>query len=202
MTTPTYDTDFYAWTRQQAAALAAKDWSALDLDHLVEEIERLGSEQEHAVESHLRILLAHLLKWVYQPQRRRRRWQTSVLNAHTEITRRLERNPSLQHAWPEMLAWAYPKARQLAATETGLPRATFPEACPWTWRRCWMRTGGRRGEREKPWDTAMLSCGGCPWMSWSKPMTRKRRAWVSQWTCVAKKSPGVRWKRRANACWL
>jgi uncharacterized protein DUF29 len=30
-----------------------------------------------------------------------------------------------------MLAWAYPKARRLAATETGLPRATFPEACEW-----------------------------------------------------------------------
>jgi Domain of unknown function DUF29 len=97
----------------------------------VEEITDLGNEQRHAVESHLRILLAHLLKWVYQPQRRRRSWQTSVLNARTEITRRLERNPSPQHAWPEMLAWAYPKARQLAATETGLLRATFPEACPW-----------------------------------------------------------------------
>jgi hypothetical protein len=31
-----------------------------------------------------------------------------------------------------MLAWAYPKARHLATSETGLPRATFPEVCPWT----------------------------------------------------------------------
>jgi hypothetical protein len=132
MTTPDYDTDFYAWTQAQVDALRAKDWAALDLPHVIEEIADLGNEQRHAVESHLRILLAHLLKWRYQPQRRRRSWQTSILNARTEITRRLERNPSLQHAWPEMLAWAYPKARQLAASETGLPRATFPEACPWT----------------------------------------------------------------------
>jgi len=90
----------------------------------------LGDEQRHAVQSHRCILLAHLLKWRYQPQRRRR-WQTSVLNARTEITWCLERNPSL-HTWAEMLAWAYPRARQLAASETGLPRATFPEACPWT----------------------------------------------------------------------
>ena len=37
MTTPDYDTDFYAWAAQQAAALRAKDWAALDLAHLAEE---------------------------------------------------------------------------------------------------------------------------------------------------------------------
>jgi hypothetical protein len=132
MTTPDYDTDFYAWTQAQVDALRAKDWAALDLPHVIEEIADLGNEQRHAVESHLRILLAHLLKWRYQPQRRRRSWQTSALNARTEITWRLERNPSLLHAWPEILAWAYPRARQLAVSEAGLPRATFPEACPWT----------------------------------------------------------------------
>jgi Domain of unknown function DUF29 len=126
-----YEDDLYAWTQEQAGHLRAGIWGAVDVAHVAEEIEDLGNEQRHAVESHLRILLAHLLKWQYQAQRRRRSWQTSVLNARTEITRRLERNPSLQHAWPEMLAWAYPKARQLAATETGLPRATFPDTCPW-----------------------------------------------------------------------
>ena len=128
MTTPDYDTDFYAWTQAQVDALRAKDWAALDLPHVIEESADLGNEPRHAVESHMRILLAQLLKWQYQPQRRRRSWQTNVLNARTEIIRRLERNPSLQHTWPEMLAWAYPRARQLAASETGLPRATFPEA--------------------------------------------------------------------------
>jgi hypothetical protein len=132
MSTRDYDTDFYASTQAQVDALRAKDWAAADLEHVIEEIADLGNEQRHAVESHPRILLAHLLKWRYQPQRRRRSWQTSVLNARTEITRRLERNPSLQHTWPEMLAWAYPKARQLAASETGLPREIFPEAYPWT----------------------------------------------------------------------
>jgi hypothetical protein len=126
-----YEDDFYAWTHEQANHLRAGFWGAVDIAHVAEEIEDLGNEQRHAVESHLRILLAHMLKWWYQAPRRRRSWQTSVLNARTEITRRLERNPSLQHTWPEMLAWAYPKARQLAATETGLPRATFPDTCPW-----------------------------------------------------------------------
>ena len=62
MTTPNYDTDFYAWTQTQAAALRAKESKILDWDHLAEEIESLGNEQAHAVESHLVIVLAHLLK--------------------------------------------------------------------------------------------------------------------------------------------
>jgi uncharacterized protein DUF29 len=126
-----YDEDLYTWTQAQANYLRASVWAAVDVAHVAEEIEALGNEQRHAVESHLRILLAHLLKWRYQPRRRRRGWQTSILNARAEITRRLERSPSLLYGWAEMLAWAYPKARQLAATETGLPRATFPETCEW-----------------------------------------------------------------------
>ncbi len=37
MTTPSYDTDFYAWTQDQATALRAKDIAALDLENLAEE---------------------------------------------------------------------------------------------------------------------------------------------------------------------
>jgi Domain of unknown function DUF29 len=132
MTRPTYDTDFSAWAQAQAAALRDKDWAALDVEHLAEEIADLGHEQRHAVEGHLRVLLAYLLKWQYQPRKRSRSWQTSILNARTEIERRLERNPGLQPAWPEMLAWAYPRAQKLAATETGLSRRRFPDGCPWS----------------------------------------------------------------------
>jgi hypothetical protein len=34
-----YETDFYAWTQAQSAALRAKDFAALDLENLAEEIE-------------------------------------------------------------------------------------------------------------------------------------------------------------------
>ena len=70
MTPPSYETDFYTWTKVQAAALRAKDWPMLDVANLAEEIESLGNEQAHAVESHLVIVLTHLLKWRYQSERR------------------------------------------------------------------------------------------------------------------------------------
>jgi hypothetical protein len=131
MTIPNYDTDFYAWTRAQAAALRAKEAKTLDWDHLAEEIESLGNEQRHAVRSHLRVLLWHLLKWAYQPDHRGPSWLTSIGNARAEIADRLEDYPSLRPLVPALLASAYPRARRLAASETGLPLATFPETCPW-----------------------------------------------------------------------
>jgi hypothetical protein len=126
-----YETDFYAWTQAQAAALRAKDVTALDLEHLAEEIEASGNEQRHAVRSQLRVLLWHLLKWGYQPDHRTMSWRTSILNARAEIADRLEDSPSLRPRVHALLASAYPRARRLGAAETGLLLATFPEACPW-----------------------------------------------------------------------
>jgi hypothetical protein len=131
MTDTSYDTDLYTWTQAQAAYLREKKWEALDIEHLAEEIESLGSEQAHAVESHLETLTLHLLKVTYQRQHRLS-WLRSIDNARTEIERRLRRSPGLRPQLPHLLAWAYPKARRGAARETRLPRDTFPNTCPWT----------------------------------------------------------------------
>jgi hypothetical protein len=126
-----YETDFYAWTQAEAAALAAKCWDLLDAAHLVEEIESLGNEQAHAVESHLANLLMHLLKWRYQPARRSRSWRLSIRNARIELRKRLRRSRSLRHELPTILLDAYADARKLAMDDAGLPLNTFPEPCPW-----------------------------------------------------------------------
>ena len=131
MTETSYDRDLYAWTHDQAAHLRAKQWEALDLGHPAEEIEALGSEQAHAVESHLANLLLHLLKLAYQ-RPRRASWIRSINNARRQIELPLRRNPSLRPELPTFLTWAYPRARKDAAREMPLPLATFPDACPWT----------------------------------------------------------------------
>jgi len=132
MTTPDYDTDFYAWAQQQAAALRAKDWAALDLEHLAEEVEDLRKTERKAVRSQLRRLTSHLLKWAYQPTRRGESWQTTILDARRLVADGLEENGSLTRELPALFAWAYPRARREAAKDTGLPLAMFPEACPWS----------------------------------------------------------------------
>jgi hypothetical protein len=126
-----YEDDFYLWTQSQAHLLRSGAWSAVDLEHLAEEIEDVGKNYRHAVQSHLKILLQHLLKCRYQPPARRR-WLTSIDNARTEIELKLRDSPSLEYNVPDMVDWAYRKARRAAARETGLPLATFPQACEWT----------------------------------------------------------------------
>jgi predicted nucleic acid-binding Zn-ribbon protein len=132
MTTPDYETDFDAWAAQQAAALRAKDWAALDLEHLAEEVEDLRKVERNAIRSRLRLAVSHLLKWREQPQKRSESWRATITEARRRIQEDLESSRNLARELDPFLAWAYPRARREAAKDTGLPRATFPEACPWT----------------------------------------------------------------------
>jgi hypothetical protein len=132
MTDTLYDTDFYQWTQAQAAHLRAKEWSALDVDHLAEEIESLGASDRRALRSHLMRLSQHLLKWHHQPQRRGESRQQSIDNARLQIELILQDSPSLREFLPKAFTWAYPRSRKEAAKETGLPLETFPETCPWS----------------------------------------------------------------------
>ena len=131
MTTPDYDTDFYAWTQVQAAAIRAKEWAALDLEHLAEELEALGMNEKRAIGRQLTRLLTHLLKWRYQPTHRTPSWRRSINQARDAISDVLADNRTLRDAPRQQLPLAYRRARRDAIDQTGLPRATFPEACEW-----------------------------------------------------------------------
>jgi hypothetical protein len=124
-----YDDDFYAWSQEQAEFLRAGLWSAVDAVHVAEEIEDVGREQRHAMESHLTNLLMHLLKWRYQAGRRSRSWRVSIRNARIEIDKRWTRR--LEQELEMRFLITYTNARQLATDETGLPLNTFPETCEW-----------------------------------------------------------------------
>lgn len=127
-----YDRDFYAWTRQQAAALAAHEAYELDWAHLVEEIETLGRSERKELRSYLEGALLHLLKWQHQPTHRTRSWADSIGRNRDHVPLCLEESPSLRPHLPALLEQAYRLARRGAARQTGLPLVTFPDACPWT----------------------------------------------------------------------
>jgi hypothetical protein len=130
--TQLYERDYYTWTGMQARALRARKVSGLDWDNLAEEVEDLGKAEVHRLESHLELLLMHLLKWVYQPQRRSRSWSNSVREHRFRIQRVLRANPGLKAKLPEIFADAYEAARLSAENETGLDLSTVPESRPWT----------------------------------------------------------------------
>ncbi len=65
-----YDTDYYRWTQEQAQALREGRLEPAEAAHLAEEIEDLGKQEYHCLESRLEVLLVHLLKWNHLARRR------------------------------------------------------------------------------------------------------------------------------------
>ncbi len=124
-----FEHDFYAWTQQQAAILADHRWEDLDLANLIEEIESLGRQERQELRNRLCLLIAHLLKWQFQPQKRSRSWLATIRIQRLDTMDLLEDNPSLKPYLEEALERAYQKAIILAVKETNLPKKTFPLQC-------------------------------------------------------------------------
>ena len=127
-----YERDFYSWLMEQARFVREGRWSAIDRDNLAEEIESLGREQFNKLESALRVLLLHMLKWDHQPERHSRSWEISVKDQRLAIQDVLDDNPGLKPRIDEALSRAYRRARLAAAKETELDEAKFPQQYPYS----------------------------------------------------------------------
>jgi Domain of unknown function DUF29 len=127
-----YDADFFAWTMEQARLLREGALSEIDTLNLAEEIESMGKNNRRELGSRLVVLLMHLLKWSYQPNRRSPSWATTVRDQRDEIEELLADSPSLRSAVEDTLSTVYARALRKAVSETGLPEATFPANCPFT----------------------------------------------------------------------
>lgn len=127
-----YHRDFYAWALASAELVKAGRFDELDTDYLAEELESMGKREGRELNSRLKELVMHLLKWQYQPERRSRSWLTSINKQRISIDELLDENPSLRHELEDRLSHGYTYTRRYAALETGLPLAHFPELCPYS----------------------------------------------------------------------
>ncbi len=124
------EADLYSWAVRQAGLLRAGKLSEIDPAAIAEEIDDVGEEQYHRLESALRVLMLHLLKWDHQPDKRSRSWTITVREQRRRVGRQLRKNPGLESRLNEALLDAYEDARDEAASETGLPTRTFPATRP------------------------------------------------------------------------
>jgi hypothetical protein len=127
-----YDEDFYAWAMATAALLRQRRFAEIDIVHVAEELEDMGKRECRALESYIRNVTLHLLKWCYQPERRGSSWRQSIRNGRLEIQKLLRDSPSLAAQIPQMLDDEYPAAQADATDETELSDETFPAHCPFT----------------------------------------------------------------------
>jgi hypothetical protein len=127
-----YDTDFHAWALRNARLLRDGRLGELDVEHIAEELESMGAGERRELLSRLQVLLVHLLKYRYQPERRGKSWLLTIIHQRTAIERLLEQSPSLRTLLvADTLAKIYSKAVRETVIETDLDRAVFPIDCPY-----------------------------------------------------------------------
>lgn len=127
-----YEVDYAQWCAEQGALLREGRLSDLDRENLAEEIESLERSDRREVQSRLKELLLHLLKWHFQPDKRKGGWRASILDQRTQLKELLEESPSLRSLPGNELEKWHRIARLKAADESGLPESVFPVRCPYT----------------------------------------------------------------------
>lgn len=131
-TSATYEGDFYAWLLKSAELLRQRQFSELDLEQIAEELEGMARSDKRQLINRFAVLLSHLLKWQYQPERRSKSWERTIREQRKRISLLLDDSPSLKSEIEQKLADAYEIAVLSAANETGLDEDRFPESCEYT----------------------------------------------------------------------
>lgn len=132
MNETTYEQDYYAWALQNATLLRQGRLSEIDVANIAEELEAMGRSERRELEHRLAVLLAHLLKWVYQPQQRGHSWRYTIEEQRLSLEQLLEDSPSLRAKLDAACNAAYRRAVLLAAKETGIHKSAFPAGSPFT----------------------------------------------------------------------
>jgi Domain of unknown function DUF29 len=134
-----YETDFFAWTQAQAKELRrfakTRPNAPLDLGHLAEAIEDLGTSERSAVFSFVRLIIQHFLLATWSPAaEQRQHWLDEVDEFRSQIEERL--TPTIRLDVEAELAVIYGRARRNVARKMrrygeAAAAAALPEDCPY-----------------------------------------------------------------------
>ena len=119
--------------QEQVALLRAGQFAGLDLDNIAEELRDVGNSEYNRLESTLRVLMIHMLKWDQQPEKRTPSWIYSIREQRRRYAKILKKNPGLKPHLEAIRDDIYPVSRDWAADECHLPSDEFPPECPYTW---------------------------------------------------------------------
>jgi hypothetical protein len=90
-----YELDDSQWLEETVKLLKNKQFQALDLENLIEELEDLGKEKKNAVASLLEQVIRHLLLlqyWTSESEYNAVHWQEEIYNFRIKLKRKLTAN--------------------------------------------------------------------------------------------------------------
>lgn len=127
-----YEHDFYEWTQRTAEQLEVGQFDEVDLEHVAEEIRDMGKSERRQLTNRLAVLIAHILKWDAQPERRGNSWAATIRTQRIRLKGLLQDSPSLKPHLVETLPEIFELGALIAVKQTSLPRREFPASCPYT----------------------------------------------------------------------
>lgn len=120
-----YEADYLRWIETTVEKLRSQDYVNVDWENLIEEIEDIGRSERRSLESNLIVVLLHLLKWEYQPERRSGSWEGSIIEHRRRIKKALKESPSVKPYFESIFTECYTEALKQAKAETGVPLKSF-----------------------------------------------------------------------------
>jgi hypothetical protein len=127
-----YEQDFYSWLQHNARLLREGRLAEADVENIAEELEGMSRNEKRELLSRLILLIAHLLKWEFQPARRSASRERTIDEQRRQLYLILKDSPSLKYQFEEKIRESYKPAMKSAVKETSMKKTDFPDNCPYT----------------------------------------------------------------------
>ena len=127
-----YEIDDSLWLAETIELLKAKNFEALDLENLIEELEDLGNEKRLRVASLLEQIIRHFLLlqfWTEERAYNQDHWELEIVNFQIQLKRGLTTN--LRNYLQNELTNIYEDAVFFVRKKTK-NQVNFPDTCPYS----------------------------------------------------------------------
>ncbi|NCQ85846.1 MAG: DUF29 domain-containing protein [Microcystis aeruginosa W13-18] len=127
-----YEIDDSLWLEETIELLKAKNFEALDLDNLIEELEDLGNEKKFRVASFLQQIIRHALLlqfWISEREYNQAHWQAEIISFQYQLKRYLTTNlrQYLEQEFEQIYFESLRYVRQKNDNKVNLP-----DTCPYS----------------------------------------------------------------------
>ena len=127
-----YEIDDSLWLEETIELLKAKNFDALDLDNLIEELEDLGNEKKFRVASFLQQIIRHALLlqfWISEREYNQAHWQAEIISFQYQLKRYLTTNlrQYLEQEFEQIYFESLRYVRQKNDNKVNLP-----DTCPYS----------------------------------------------------------------------